>query len=213
MARAGQRHLGGARPPAAPCLLEGHVLGDARPRGAPRRPIRQARRPGLGTVARADRGRGAGPRLELRAGLLHHRLRRHRPRCATLHIGLSGLLAPDDERFQATVTALEAELRSGSTVYRYNRDDALPGGEGGFHLCASWLVEAYLGCRRRTEAEELFQQIVDAAGPTGLLPEEYDPIAERSFGNHPQAYSHLGLIRCAMLMDARGRLAPPSLVP
>jgi trehalose 6-phosphate phosphatase len=122
---------------------------------------------------------------------------------ATLHIGLSGLLAPDDERFQATVTAIEAELRSGSTVYRYNRDDALPGGEGGFHLCASWLVEAYLGCGRRTEAEELFQQIVDAAGPTGLLPEEYDPITERSLGNHPQAYSHLGLIRCAMLLDAQ----------
>lgn len=120
---------------------------------------------------------------------------------ATLHIGLSGLLAADDERFQATVTAIEAELRSGSTVYRYNRDDALPGGEGGFHLCASWLVEAYLGCGRRTEAEELFQQIVDAAGPTGLLPEEYDPIAERSLGNHPQAYSHIGLVRCAMLLD------------
>jgi hypothetical protein len=41
-----------------------------------------------------------------------------------------------------------------------------------------------------------------AAGPTGLLPEEYDPITERSLGNHPQAYSHLGLIRCAMLLDA-----------
>jgi trehalose 6-phosphate phosphatase len=43
---------------------------------------------------------------------------------------------------------------------------------------------------------------VDAAGPTGLLPEEYDPITERSLSNHPQAYSHLGLIRCAMLLDA-----------
>jgi trehalose 6-phosphate phosphatase len=135
----------------------------------------------MGPVTRADRGRGARPRLELRAGLLHHRLRCTDLDAATLHIGLSGLLAPDDERFQATVTAIEAELRSGSTVYRYNRDDALPGGEGGFHLCASWLVEAYRGCGRRTEAEELFQQIVDAAGPTGLLPEEYDPITERSW--------------------------------
>jgi GH15 family glucan-1,4-alpha-glucosidase len=110
-------------------------------------------------------------------------------------------LPPHDERFQATVTAVEAELRSGSTVYRYNRDDALPGREGGFHPCAAWLVEAYLRCGRRTEAEELFQQTVDAAGPTGLLPEEYDPIAERSLGNHPQAYSQLGLIRCAILLD------------
>ncbi|WP_166462722.1 trehalose-phosphatase [Amycolatopsis acidicola] len=122
---------------------------------------------------------------------------------ASLFVGLSGLLDPSDERFQATVTAIEAELRSGSTVYRYRRDDGLPGGEGGFHLCAAWLIEAYLLTGRRTEAEELFEQMVDAAGPTGLLPEQYDPIAERSLGNHPQAYSHIGLIRCAKLLAAQ----------
>lgn len=121
---------------------------------------------------------------------------------ASLHVGLSGLIDPSDERFIATVTAIESELRSGSTVYRYRRDDGLPGDEGGFHLCAAWLIEAYLLTGRRTEAEELFQQIVDTAGPTGLLSEEYDPIAERSLGNHPQAYSHLGLIRCAQLLSA-----------
>ncbi|QGK68468.1 trehalose-phosphatase [Allosaccharopolyspora coralli] len=121
---------------------------------------------------------------------------------ASLYVGLSGLIDPSDERFRATVIAIEAELRTGSTVYRYRRDDGLPGGEGGFHLCATWLIEAYLLTGRRTEAEELFQQIVDNAGPTGLLSEEYDPIAERSLGNHPQAYSHLGLIRCAKLLDA-----------
>lgn len=120
---------------------------------------------------------------------------------ASLHVGLSGLIEPSDERFTATVIAIEAELRSGSTVYRYRRDDGLPGNEGGFHLCAAWLIEAYLLIGRRTEAEELFQQIVDTAGPTGLLSEEYDPIAERSLGNHPQAYSHLGLIRCAQLLS------------
>ena len=120
---------------------------------------------------------------------------------ASLHVGLSGLIAPTDDRFQATVMAIEAELRSGSTVYRYRRDDGLPGNEGGFHLCAAWMIEAYLLTGRRSEAEELFAQMVDAAGPTGLLPEEYDPVAERSLGNHPQAYSHLGLIRCAQLLS------------
>ncbi|WP_436493393.1 trehalose-phosphatase [Actinokineospora sp. HUAS TT18] len=121
---------------------------------------------------------------------------------ATLLIGMVGLIDPTDQRFQSTVTAIEAELRSGSTVYRYHRDDGLPGDEGGFHLCAAWMIEAYLLTGRRPEAEDLFAQIVDAAGPTGLLPEEYDPIAERSLGNHPQAYSHLGLIRCAQLLSA-----------
>ncbi|WP_017615608.1 trehalase-like domain-containing protein [Nocardiopsis salina] len=120
---------------------------------------------------------------------------------ASLHIGLSGLIDPADERFQATVTAIEAELRSGPTVYRYHRDDGLPGGEGGFHLCTTWLIEAYLLTGRRAEAEELFKHLVDAAGPTGLIPEEYDPTTERALGNHPQAYSHLGLIRCAQLLD------------
>ncbi|MPY81018.1 MAG: trehalose-phosphatase [Actinophytocola sp.] len=120
---------------------------------------------------------------------------------ASLFVGLAGLIDPADDRFQSTVTAIEGELRSGSTVYRYRRDDGLPGSEGGFHLCAAWMVEAYLLTGRRTEAEELFEQLVDAAGPTGLLPEQYDPIAERSLGNHPQAYSHLGLIRCATLLS------------
>ncbi|WP_216915781.1 trehalose-phosphatase [Nocardia noduli] len=119
---------------------------------------------------------------------------------ATLHIGLSGLIDPSDPRFAATVVATEAELRSGSTVYRYHHDDGLPGGEGGFHLCAAWLVEAYLLIGRRSDAEALFAQLVDVAGPTGLLSEEYDPVAERSLGNHPQAYSHLGLLRCAQLL-------------
>ncbi|WP_081655727.1 trehalose-phosphatase [Amycolatopsis vancoresmycina] len=121
---------------------------------------------------------------------------------ASLFVGLTGLIDPADDRFQQTVTAIEAELRSGSTVYRYRRDDGLPGGEGGFHICAAWLIEAYLLTGRRTEAQELFDQIVAAAGPTGLLPEQYDPIAERSLGNHPQAYSHIGLIRCANLLAA-----------
>jgi trehalose 6-phosphate phosphatase len=119
-----------------------------------------------------------------------------------LQIGLSGLLDAADTRFQSTVAAVEAELRAACTVYRYHHDDGLPGREGGFHLCTSWLIEAYLLTGRNTDAEELFKQMVSTAGPTGLLSEEYDPVAERSLGNYPQAYSHLGLIRCAQLLDS-----------
>jgi trehalose-phosphatase len=120
---------------------------------------------------------------------------------SSLWIGLSGLLADDDPRFLATVLAVEAELRSGPIVYRYRWDDGLPGREGGFHICSAWLVEAYLRTGRRADAEELFGQLMDCAGPTGLLPEQYDPMTERGLGNHPQAYSHLGLINCALLLD------------
>jgi trehalose-phosphatase len=120
---------------------------------------------------------------------------------SSLWVGLSGLLPNEDPRFLATVLAIEADLRSGPTVYRYKWDDGLPGREGGFHVCAAWMIEAYLRTGRRADAEELFEQMLDCAGPTGLLPEQYDPEAERGLGNHPQAYSHLGLIRCALLLD------------
>jgi trehalose-phosphatase len=120
---------------------------------------------------------------------------------AALWIGLAGLLEDDDPRFLATVLAVEAELREGPTVYRYRWDDGLPGAEGGFHLCTAWLIEAYLRTGRRADAEELFGQMLECAGPTGLLPEEYEPLTERGLGNHPQAYSHLGLIRCALQLD------------
>ena len=96
----------------------------------------------------------------------------------------------------------DLELRSGPIVYRYHWDDGLPGREGGFHICSAWLIEAYLRTGRRSDAEELFDQMIGCAGPTGLLPEQYDPMTERGLGNHPQAYSHLGLINCALLLSS-----------
>jgi trehalose-phosphatase len=120
---------------------------------------------------------------------------------AALQIGLCGLLPADDERFAATVEAVELRLREGPTVYRYRSDDGLPGSEGGFHLCALWLAHAYALVGRQSDAHALFDQVLELAGPTGLLSEQYDPRAERALGNHPQAYSHLGLIRVALLLD------------
>jgi len=120
---------------------------------------------------------------------------------AALQIGLCGLLPADDERFAATVEAVELRLREGPTVYRYRSDDGLPGSEGGFHLCALWLAQAYALVGRQSDAQALFEQVLELAGPTGLLSEQYDPRAERALGNHPQAYSHLGLIRTALVLD------------
>ena len=120
---------------------------------------------------------------------------------AALQIGLCGLLPADDDRFAATVEAVELRLREGPTVYRYRSDDGLPGSEGGFHLCALWLAHAYALVGRQSDAQALFDQVLELAGPTGLLSEQYDPRAERALGNHPQAYSHLGLIRTALVLD------------
>ena len=120
---------------------------------------------------------------------------------SVLVVGLCGLVAPDDPRFLATVDAVERELREGPTVYRYRADDGLPGAEGGFHLMTSWLIDALHLVGRSEDARALFDDLAGLAGPTGLLPEEYDPTQGRSLGNHPQAYSHLGLIGNALTLS------------
>lgn len=123
---------------------------------------------------------------------------------SALWVGLSGMLDPMDRRFVSTVAEIERQLRSGATVYRYLFDDGLPGREGGFHICTTWLIESLLLIGRPGEARELFDSLLDTIGPIGLMPEQWDPVNERSMGNYPQAYSHLGVIRCARLFDALG---------
>ncbi len=122
---------------------------------------------------------------------------------ATLHVGLSGLLAGDDPRFVSTVEAVDRSLRRGPAVYRYLYDDGLPGREGGFHICTAWLIESLLLIGERARARDLFEQFVGLFGPTGLAPEQYCPKTRTSLGNHPQTYTHVGLIRAATALADR----------
>ncbi|GJM38748.1 MAG: putative trehalose phosphatase [Acidimicrobiales bacterium] len=125
---------------------------------------------------------------------------------SVLAVGLFGLVDPRDPRFRATVDAVETWLRTGDTVYRYKHEDGLPGEEGGFNLMTSWLIDAKLLIGDTDDAEQLFAAYLELAGPTGLIPEEVDPFSGRGLGNHPQAYSHLGLINNACnLADVRSR--------
>ncbi len=121
---------------------------------------------------------------------------------AALWVGISGLVGADDPRFAGTVEAVEHHLRVGPTVYRYRHvDDGIAGPEGGFHICAAWLVDAYVLQGRLDDARELFESMAALAGPTGLLSEEYDPERGEALGNHPQAYSHLAIIENALRIE------------
>jgi trehalose 6-phosphate phosphatase len=119
---------------------------------------------------------------------------------SVLQLALVGFLPHDDPRIRATVDAVERELRTGEIVYRYRHDDGLPGKEGGFLLCTTWLIEAMSYMGRDADARSLFERYLDLAGPTGLLAEQFDPISERALGNVPQAYSHAGLILAAVTL-------------
>ncbi len=104
---------------------------------------------------------------------------------SSLWIGLSGLLPGDDPRFLSTVLRIEADLRSGPVVYRYHWDDGLPGREGGFHICTAWLIEAYLRTGRRTDAEELFAQMVADRRPDRAAPRAVRPARRARPGQPP----------------------------
>lgn len=117
---------------------------------------------------------------------------------SVLAVGLWRMCKPDDPRFLATVESVERRLRDGGTVHRYLTDDGLPGMEGGFHLMTAWLIDSYLLVGRIDDARELFDHLLEAVGPTGVLSEEIDPDTGKALGNFPQAYSHLGLVNSAI---------------
>ena len=71
----------------------------------------------------------------------------------------------------------------------------------------SWLIDAKIQIGDLGSARELFRAYVDL-GPTGLIAEEVDPATGRALGNHPQAYSHLGLISNALHLAARLTVVP-----
>jgi GH15 family glucan-1,4-alpha-glucosidase len=119
-----------------------------------------------------------------------------------LLIPLVGFLPPNDPRIQGTLRAIEAKLLiDGEFVLRYEGDnpgDGLPEGEGAFLACSFWLVDNFILQGRYQEARKLFERLLAHCNDVGLLAEEFDPLTNRMLGNFPQAYSHVGLINCAL---------------
>ncbi|MBY0398439.1 MAG: glycoside hydrolase family 15 protein, partial [Thermoleophilia bacterium] len=77
------------------------------------------------------------------------------------------------------------------------------GHEGAFLLCSFWLVDNLAGQGRLDEAQDLFDSLCGRAGPLGLLPEQIDPGTGAFLGNHPQAFSHVGLVSSAINLRRR----------
>ena len=47
----------------------------------------------------------------------------------------------------------------------------------------------------------MFERLLSLRNSLGLLSEEYDPGLKRLVGNFPQAFSHIGLINTALLLE------------
>jgi GH15 family glucan-1,4-alpha-glucosidase len=122
-----------------------------------------------------------------------------------LTLPLRHVIPADHPKMIATVDAVRERLGAGDgLIYRYDpevSDDGLPGKEGAFLLCSSWLIDNLVLEGRRDEALELFEKLCSRAGPLGLLPEQIDPGTGLFLGNYPQAFSHVGVLSNGVLLS------------
>jgi GH15 family glucan-1,4-alpha-glucosidase len=116
---------------------------------------------------------------------------------SVLNVVTLRLVAPDDPRAQSTIDVHRAALEDRGWMYRYKVDDGFGMPSITFVICTFWLVEALARVGRVREARDVLTRITQQLPPLGLMSEDFDPEAQRFWGNFPQAYSHVGLIRAA----------------
>ena len=110
-------------------------------------------------------------------------------------------IAPDDPKFLGTLEAVEAGLRRGSHMLRYDTEDDFGLPETAFNVCTFWLIEALHFTGRDKDARELFEEMLSRRTSAGLLSEDIDPVTGELWGNYPQTYSLVGMINCAVLLS------------
>jgi GH15 family glucan-1,4-alpha-glucosidase len=122
---------------------------------------------------------------------------------AILRMPIVGFISPQDPKWLSTLDEIGRVLVSDSLVYRYDpaaSPDGLRGSEGTFSMCTFWYVDALAVSGRVEEARLVFEKMHGYANHLGLYGEEIGPTGEQ-LGNFPQAFSHLGLINSAVLLN------------
>ncbi len=121
---------------------------------------------------------------------------------AILLMPIVGFIDATDPRFVSTMRAIERELLvNHCLVLRYIAEDGLPGREGAFLLSSFWYVDALALAGELPKAIELFEELLTFANHVGLYAEEIHPETHEFLGNFPQAYTHIGLINSALLLE------------
>jgi pentatricopeptide repeat protein len=112
-----------------------------------------------------------------------------------------GFIAPNDPRFRGTLAAVERHLKQGDQILRYNGPDDFGRPQSAFNVCTLWYIDALAAVGRTEEARALFEKMLEARTPLGLLSEDMDPQTGELWGNFPQTYSMVGLINAAMRLS------------
>ncbi|MGE5570999.1 MAG: glycoside hydrolase family 15 protein [Rhodospirillales bacterium] len=124
------------------------------------------------------------------------------PDASLLLLPLVKFLPAGDPRMLGTVRFIERHLLRDGFVARYRPGvDGLPPSESMFILCTFWYANNLALQGRREEARAIFERLLEIRNDVGLLSEDYDPAKRRLLGNFPQAFSHVGLINTARILD------------
>ena len=118
-----------------------------------------------------------------------------------LHLHEIGFLQADDPRFLGTLDQIEKQLKQGRFILRYAAPDDFGAPEVTFNVCTFWYIDALSAVGRTTEARDLFETMLAARNPMGLLSEDLAPENGELWGNFPQTYSMVGIINSAMRLS------------
>ncbi len=114
-----------------------------------------------------------------------------------------GFIDPMDPRFVATVEALEKALCDGPFMRRYEAADDFGKPEVAFNICTFWRIDALARIGRVEEARAIFETMLQARNPLGLLSEDTHAETGEMWGNYPQTYSMVGIINAAVRLSAQ----------
>lgn len=112
-----------------------------------------------------------------------------------------GFIDAEDPRYIKTVHAVKDALFFNGLVYRYKVADDFGKPSSSFTICTFWLVRALFRIGLKEEAESIFNSLIACGNHLGLFSEDIDFNTKRLLGNFPQAYSHLALIKTAVLFS------------
>ncbi len=154
-------------------------------------------------IRREVEARGWNPRL----GSYASELGGEELDASLLLLGHFGYAEPASPRMAKTVARVREGLgvhgRPG-LLYRYlPGGDGLPPGEGAFGVCGFWCVEALARASATGEALDLLDRLAADGNDLGLFAEQVHPDTGAPLGNFPQAFTHLGLVRAALVLAER----------
>jgi GH15 family glucan-1,4-alpha-glucosidase len=112
-----------------------------------------------------------------------------------------GFIDAGDPRYIKTVLAVKEALSFNGLVYRYKNHDDFGKPTSSFTICTFWLIQALFRIGMKEDAQSLFESLLACGNHLGLFSEDIDFDTKRLLGNFPQAYSHLALIKTAVLFS------------